>query len=712
MKCILLIWLLFADFWPASLSATLSERAFEEMLPENTLFYLTVPNVTELADKFKTSNGYKILREIDLIELMSRAPEFQRVKEFYVTFLQPLEDILGRRVAFAVKDVAPGGMPALIFLADVGDKEEKLRKYFTDTIQPILSQAKVPVVSFQQGEYEVKQFSLSRPVPLEVCYTMADGVFVATLGRGTIEELLGQPRREKSLAGNGVFQEARRRVGEKSDVLAYLNVPRVLEMVMGAAPAELSAVVRVLGLSSIKAAAFGAEVRASGLKQTVFLYTGPEREGLLRLFGEGGRTPKVVEYLPEDTTYFFSVPLGEFAQLWDEVLAALGSIVRDAAGDREWRQMEEGLKRAERRIGLRIREDILAPFAGEIGVAAKVPEALGFPAVYVLIEVKNAQGAEGLLKKVAGVLEKSGVRVVMTAEEHKGVTVTSFSILPPGTGKGSVLIAWLRPASAVVGDFLVIGLNSTLVKKIVDVHEGGPSLKDDPDFKRVVANLSGGGGMIAYANMKEVYDYLYSSFAGMAAVQLGPDLTAKLGRLGKYFGSAASRISSDEKGITYEAFSESGGAEQVWMQLVVAMFVPRFFQAKETAQSTMCINNLIQLARACILYANDHEGALPSKLSELYRDYVADLGVFMCPVSKKEISEATIDAVSDYELAIPGAKLGEIKDPGNTIMLLEKEPRHGPGRNVAYADGHVQARVQLEPRRPRPVAGGEKAGSR
>ena len=74
MKCILLIWLLFADFWPASLSATLSERAFEEMLPENTLFYLTVPNVTELADKFKTSNGYKILREIDLIELMSRAP--------------------------------------------------------------------------------------------------------------------------------------------------------------------------------------------------------------------------------------------------------------------------------------------------------------------------------------------------------------------------------------------------------------------------------------------------------------------------------------------------------------------------------------------------------------------------------------------------------------------------------------------------------------
>jgi len=258
----------------------------------------------------------------------------------------------------------------------------------------------------------------------------------------------------------------------------------------------------------------------------------------------------------------------------------------------------------------------------------------------------------------------------------------------------------------------VIGLNATLVKKIVDVHEGGPSLKDDPDFKRVVANLSGRGGMIAYANMKELYDYLYSSFAGMAAVQLGPDLTAKLARVGKYFGSAVSCISSDENGITYEAFSESGGAEQVWMQLVVAMFVPRFFEAKENAQSAVCISNLKQLAMACILYANDHEGVLPFRLSELYPEYVGGLEVFVCPVSGKEISRATIDAMSDYRLAIPGANLGELKEQENTVMLVEKDPRHGSGRNVAYADGHVQQRVRLERERPRPVVGAEEAKPR
>jgi prepilin-type processing-associated H-X9-DG protein len=530
---------------------------------------------------------------------------------------------------------------------------------------------------------------------------------VATLGRGTIEELLAQPRREKSLASNEVFQETRRRVGEKSDMLWYLNVRRALEMVMGGAPAEASAVVRLLGLSSIEAVGFGAEIRDSGLKQMAFVYTGPEREGILRLLGKGGGAPKVMGYLPENTTYFFSVSLGDFAELWDGVMAAIGSIARETAGEAEWRRMQRGLREVEQRLGFRIREDLLAPFAGEIGVAAKVPETLGFPAVYILIEVKDAQAAEGLLKKVAAVVERTGARLVTTEEQHRGVTVTSFSIVPPGAAKGSVLIPWLRPASAVVGDFLVIGLNATLVKKIVDVHEGGPSLKDDPDFKRVMANLSGGGGMISYANMKELYDYLYSSFAGMAAAQLGPDLTAKLARAGKYFGLAVSCISSDEKGITYEAFSESGGAEQVWMELVIAMFVPRFFEAKEKARSTMCIHNLRQLAIACILYANDHESVLPFRLSELYPDYVADLAVFVCPVSGKEVSRATIDAVSDYRLAIPGANLGDIKEQQNTVMLVEKESRHGSGRNVAYVDGHVKQGVRLERERPRPVGAEE-----
>ncbi|NQT84178.1 DUF1559 domain-containing protein [bacterium] len=726
------LWLVLWQFCPAGSSATMSQTAFEEMLPEDTMVYLSVPDATELVRKFKDSNGYKILREVDPITLMSMAPEFQRAKALYSTYFQPLTDVFHGRIALAVKNIPPApGIPGMILLADVDGRKEQLQQYLKERIHPLLTKAGVQMLSFRHGEYDVQQLSFAKPIPLAVCYAIADNLFIATVGRQTIQELLDGPKRERSLADSELFQEVRRKVGEDSDILAYANVSTLLDVLAGAVPAEPKAWLKSLGLREVKAAGIGMEVREAGLKQTFFLYTGPERMGLLNILAREAAPLKVVEYIPEDTTYFWSFSLGDFAERWDEGLDTLREVVQSAGGDGEWRRIVARLQRAEIKAGFKIKEDLLSPFAGELCVAVKVPEVMGVPPMYIFIEVKDAEKAKAVVEKLMGALERAaGTPIVRTTEEYKGVGITSFSLPLPGGRGGVSLVAlpFMRPAFAIVGDFLVVGIHSRLVKKIVDVHGGGKSMKDDPAFNRVLANVSERGSMTSYVNMREVYDFVYGALGGVAAMQIGPDLVGKLGKIGQYLGCSVSRISCDEKGITYESFSESGGAEQVLLLPALAAFPLGVSKAKGNAQRAACLSNLRNLALACIMYANDHDDVLPSRLSELYPSYVSGLDVFVCPVHKgKEISEErgevffadavsshedhghaagpAIDAESDYRLEIPGAKLGEIKDVASTIMILEKEPNHQGGRNAAYADGHVQQRVQLEREKPRAVPG-------
>jgi prepilin-type processing-associated H-X9-DG protein len=1009
--------------------------AFEEMLPEDTMFYLSVPDAAELVAKFKGTNAYKIVEVLDPVALIGLEPKFQQIKEFYLAMIHPLTEVFRGRIGLAMEDLPPGqDVPRVTLLADVTAKQEQLRQHLAERVHPFLTRAGAEISSFRHGACEVQQISFTHPGGsggLTVCYAIAEDVFVATVGREAIErkldlmarrrvpviyctdlfhppddpddwfdlatavameelDLLGivldqgekqlkkpgripieqmasiagrdvpfasglatalaspsdkgldQPeqfqegvnlilralrnsdrkvtliavgslrdvcaafnrapellrekverlyicagnsdggdeynvrldphayvgvmrsglpiywlpcfgkepfvsrwefkqgdllencprevqnyfayglmktdaselapldalaraipedvrtkvwtmsrpmwstaafiaasgrtmtknagawqalpagvgteanpvfrfvpakvlvsdggvttsgditldvsepnvhlfrfegqladynvamkealgalleglstKRERSLAASELFQEVRRRVGEDADVLAYANVSALADILMAASPAEFGALMRALGLADVKAAGFGFEMRGSAAKHTMFFYTGPQRKGVMRLFAREAPPSKVTDYIPEDTTYFGSAYLGDFAQFWDEGMATLREVMAALGDARGAEQIAAALREWEEKSGLRIGNDILSPFAGELCVAVKVPDVMGVPSIFVLLEVKDAGKATALVEKLMGAVEKAGVRVVRTADEYEGIGITSFLLLPPGemgAGVGALLaFGRVRPAVAVVGDFLVVGVHSGSVKKVVEAHRGGKSLKDDPGFKTVVANLSEPGRVTGYMDMKEVYDFAYSGFAAFAAMRAGPDLVAKLARIRPYFGSSGGCLYCDEKGITSEKFSESGGAEQILAHVAISSIIPAVIRAKENAQRAMCTNNMRQLAVACIMYANDHDGVLPSKLSDVYPAYVPDLDLFVCPVHKgKKISKERIDAESDYKLLIPGKNLGEIERPAETVMISEKEPNHRGGRNAAYADGHVE----------------------
>jgi hypothetical protein len=123
------------------------------------------------------------------------------------------------------------------------------------------------------------------------------------------------------------------------------------------------------------------------------------------------------------------------------------------------------------------------------------------------------------------------------------------------------------------------------------------------------------------------------------------------------------------------------------MAVVAALVFPAFTHAKGRASEAMSLSYAGQLAMACILYAEDHDGALPETLEVLFEaeDRMLDPGM-------KSPFAAGQDSIG-YELMLSG-KVSQYAEPSKTVLIREINPSPRGQRAVAYLDGHAELVVE------------------
>ncbi|MCJ7682026.1 MAG: FHA domain-containing protein [Candidatus Aminicenantes bacterium] len=101
---------------------------------------------------------------------------------------------------------------------------------------------------------------------------------------------------------------------------------------------------------------------------------------------------------------------------------------------------------------------------------------------------------------------------------------------------------------------------------------------------------------------------------------------------------------------------------------------------------------------AIFLYLRSHDGKLPGKLSELYKEgLVMDLSVFSCPASGNQItSEGQIDQLTDYIL-VPNDS-GERK----ALLLKEKDNFHNGKAHFFFSNWEIKKMPVTSPPGPAP----------
>jgi prepilin-type N-terminal cleavage/methylation domain-containing protein len=86
--------------------------------------------------------------------------------------------------------------------------------------------------------------------------------------------------------------------------------------------------------------------------------------------------------------------------------------------------------------------------------------------------------------------------------------------------------------------------------------------------------------------------------------------------------------------------------------ILAGMLLPALGRAKESAKRTHCLNNSRQLGLAHVMYATDHEGRFPPRVSEnrwptQLQPYYQDVSLLRCPSDKRKMSAKALNSLKE-----------------------------------------------------------------
>ena len=125
------------------------------------------------------------------------------------------------------------------------------------------------------------------------------------------------------------------------------------------------------------------------------------------------------------------------------------------------------------------------------------------------------------------------------------------------------------------------------------------------------------------------------------------------------------------------------GSVAIVLVVTVLFFTVRWYREfKTNIRGRMCVQRVGDLADKMHIYAAEHEGQLPDKISDLYPDYVSNLEDLVCPEVKHKAhgkrafssnpTAEEIDSLSSYAV-VSGVTTC---DPAETTIIHEKNDNH------------------------------------
>jgi hypothetical protein len=663
-------------------------QSFDNLLPDDTVFVLSVRNMPELLVKVKETAGYKIFTTLKPIERLAPAEKYAELQQLYGTFIEPLGGICSGEVAVAVTSLEgfDDNKPPIALLIDVSKGQTALDEFLNGTILPLLAEKGVQAETQKIGGVTVTKINPAAGAEgPPIFYAVKDGLLIAAFRDDVIGEILsytGPGVARAMLPSNTHYANARKVLGQ-TDVMFYVNLAPILARAKAKTSAEEWAPISLLGFADLQNVAFGMTLGPDGGNSTVRLTTGGKPGGWLGAFAATNEPFESLKYVPAEAGFYYAVNMGDLATVYTKLAEAL-EFLGSQSGGFDAEAFEGGVAKIEALLGMKIEEDVLAGFGGEMALMAKVPEAIGVPPAALLIEVKDEAKVEAFVARVIELVGTFGEQVRTTTAEYKGAQIVTILLPAP-----------VAPGVAIVGDFLVVGTSTEAVKAVVDAHTSGVGLASRADYKTTMAGLPTTGAGMMYVDIKEIYEFVFPLVA--ARVQgdgAANELIEDLGGLGEYLSGFGMVVAGDETGITYRTHSQSALLEPMLL-FGAAAVVPAVFRAREVAMDTASMTNVKQLCMAAIMYENEH-GTLPEKMSDL-AGYAGAPSDFVHPGNRTKVAlidlerPETIDEQTDYELVVKGGKLSDIADPATTVLIQEKEPFADGQRIKGYVDGHVEA---------------------
>lgn len=572
------------------------------------------------------------------------------------------------RGSLAIGVKRAGDSPNLLLTGKLKPEAQDFREYLSRRILPILEPLGIePVFGKERG---VDRMQVKDSV---LYFATADSTLFASTD---LESLLSMKKGgfspESTVAGRAGFRKAISLVSPEG-LFLFADLSRIPLLSSKGTRNALAN----LGLDRLESLALSADIEGHSLKLKLALANDGEFTKLPAILLRPNAATRAANFVPADYSVFVRRSMAGAKDAYREWQALVRAMVDDVS----WKEYQDDLARVneERGFGL---EELLENLGDEVAVAVKFPELVGIPPTLALVAVKDEAKA---LEAVSGFLKRAGAEAQVSGTAH-GATVYTTAVVP-----------WFNLSYAAAGGYLFVGLAPSCVESALSAAKSGNCLAKERRFASAIEAAPEENLLFAYADVQRVTDFAASAVLWLRAKEAGDQAVAK-GDLAHLVASFLQKQGLEPERLGGAVVCATKGKDYVSVraefpigivQLLASVPMEPLARARENARRAACLNNLRQLALSCHMYASDHKGRFPEKLSELH-PYAPSLDVFCCPSSGTVISRPEeIDSRSSYKL-LGGFVLKEVKELDKKLVLYESLENHGDGANVAFADNHCK----------------------
>ena len=539
-------------------------------LPPEVFFHLSVPNVTELRERFADSNMGRLWNDSSMAdfraELMEKYEEAsEELEDELGASITDLLEIPSGEVCIAIASPSANKLGLIVFVDFAGAE---------DTVDDLLEQAE-EALEEQDVDRSTREFDDTEIFVFEregggngigrrLAYFIKDSTFVISTEITLLESALsrwdGESQRNFSANETYGYIMDRCRVDDRTPLMSIFINPvdlatKVIQsglagqgnmaasMALGFLPA--------LGLDRIKAFGMASDMGSDDFDSITrsYIYAEQPPGGIVRAFMLEDKEHTPPSWVPDNASAFYSAK-------WkiEEAYEAIGGVVdMFAGGPGTFKQLVDQFAESERGPGIHPKTDLVDQLTGQFTAMSDSgdSEAEAAGRFLMALECKDNGAMEDVLEKLA---DMPG----FPAEVREFREYQIFEMPnPQGTGG--------RFGLTVGSQGLMFATDVTLLEKVLR-GETGDRLADSPDYREIAQHFPPTAAMISYQTSAGQVKVFYEKFRLGEAGDIIPgadevndafdfSTLPPFEEVAKYFTSSGGYTKGDKNGAFSENFS-------------------------------------------------------------------------------------------------------------------------------------------------------------
>ena len=495
-----------------------------QLLPENTIFIVSVTNAQDLATRFMNTDLGRMTQDPEMKPFVTQL--YASLTELVATVQDQIGLSLPEIVAIpqgeatfafvSIKD----GPPSMVMLLDAGDKIANARKLFDRWMEAMLGKDGVSAKREETiDKIKINIFDNAGPNRRALVVFEKDGTIVVGDNLDILKGILAtwNGQKNKTLADNFNFGAIMNRCkGDKDEQPQIICFFDPINLMRSAAeqfpPMRITvALLPVLGLDGLSAVG-GSVLFDAGQYDTVIhahvLLENP-RSGIIKMIALEPGVSKPERWVPPDVASYNTVHWK-----FDTTIKTLTPMYDSIAGEGAFSQMIQ--QRFSTPLGVDLEKQILPKLEGRVTyiTSFEKPTTPASGMTLVALKFKDTESINKAIESLVKRFQEQISKQKCAGKEYYRIDIP-VPPPPPPPAQGPDPSQIPIPCFGIVDDYLVISNRPGLYEKVLTtLADGSKSLADEPEFKLIANKIqrqSGGAQpvVLGFQRPEEAMRYYY-----------------------------------------------------------------------------------------------------------------------------------------------------------------------------------------------------------